>query len=52
MSINNLLQISFLTHLGPVVQNIVSLTTLLRHQLVKYKADYIIKYSVIFVGKM
>ena len=35
---------------GPVVRNIVSLTTLLRCQLIKY-ANYIIKYTGIFCCK-
>ena len=38
-------------YLGPVVQSIVSLTTLLRHHSVKYYPDYIIKYMVIFCWK-
>ena len=38
--------------LGPAVQSIVSLTTSLRRQLVKSIVDYIVKYAIIFVGKM
>ena len=38
--------------LGPVVQSIVSLTTALRRQLLKYVyPNYIIRYAVIFVEK-
>ena len=35
----------------PVVQSIVSLTTSLRRHFVKYNADYIIKFTVIFCWK-
>ena len=36
---------------GPVVQSIVSLTTSLRRHFVKYNADYIIKFTLIFCWK-
>ena len=38
--------------LGPIVQSIVSLTTSLRHQLVKYMLTTYANTSLIFVGKM
>ena len=38
--------------LGPVVQSIVSLTTLLRHQLVKYTLTTLSNTWLFFVGKM
>ena len=38
--------------LGPVVQSIVSLTTSLRHQLVKYMPTKLSNTLLFFVGKM
>ena len=38
--------------LGPVVQSIVSLTTSLRHQLVKYMHTTLSNMLLFFVGKM
>ena len=40
------------THLGPVVQSIVSLRMSLRHQLVKYMLTSYANTSLFFVGKM
>ena len=48
----NRIKMKKINHLGPVVQSIVSLTTSLRRQLVKYMWTTLSNMLLFFVGKM